>query len=166
VVIVRRIRPDEGARLRDVLLSALRDSPSAFASRAEAEAARPFAHWSQRASETANGGHSAIFLAIRGRHVAGIVGAFQPDLDLPVVRLGTMWTAPEHRGLGLGRRLVEAVLAWASESGAAEVELWVTDGNDVAVSLYESTGFRATAERQPLPSDPSLSVRRMTRLLA
>ena len=75
-----------------------------------------------------------------------------------------MWAAPAHRGVGVGRRLVAAVLDWASEAGAAEVELWVTAGNVSAHARYESTGFTSTSERQPLPSDPTLTVLRMTRL--
>jgi ribosomal protein S18 acetylase RimI-like enzyme len=73
-----------------------------------------------------------------------------------------MWTAPAHRGLGVGRCLVGAVLEWAGQSGAGEVELWVTEGNVAALALYQSTGFTLTDEQQPLPSDPSLTVLRMT----
>jgi GNAT superfamily N-acetyltransferase len=164
VLIVRRIRSDEGARLRHVRLAALNDSPSAFASTYAAEATLPAAHWSQRAADTASGDDSAIFLALVDDEVVGVVGTFRTALDSAVVRLGAMWAAPAHRGVGVGRRLVAAVLDWASESGAAEVELWVTAGNVSAQALYESTGFTSTSERQPLPSDPTLTVVRMTRL--
>jgi GNAT superfamily N-acetyltransferase len=74
-----------------------------------------------------------------------------------------MWTAPAHRGVGIGRRRVGAVLDWAAQSGATEVELWVTAGNASALALYESSGFTATGEQQPLPSDRTLAVQRMTR---
>ena len=43
------------------------------------------------------------------------------------------------------------------------VELWVTRGNDRAVRLYESAGFRATGDHQPLPSDPCRDELRMRR---
>ena len=164
MLIVRRIGADEGARLRLVRLAALNDSPSAFASTYAAEATLPAAHWSQRAANTATGDDSAIFLALEDEEVVGVVGTFRTSLASPVVRLAAMWAAPAHRGIGVGRRLVAAVLDWASESGAAEVELRVTAGNDSAQALYQSTGFTSTGEQQPLPSDPTRTVHRMTRL--
>lgn len=41
------------------------------------------------------------------------------------------------------------------------VELWVTRGNDAAVRLYETAGFRLTGGHQPLPSDPCKDELRM-----
>ena len=164
VLIVRRIRPDEGEVLHDIRLASLGDSPSAFASTHAAESALPATHWSQRAADTALGTDSAIFLALDDDQAVGIVGAFRTALGSTVVRLGAMWTAPAHRGGGVGRRLVDAVLEWAGQCRASEIELWVTEGNAAALSLYESAGFVMTGEHQPLPSDPSLTVLRMTRL--
>jgi hypothetical protein len=34
---------------------------------------------------------------------------------------------------------------------------WLTDTNRAARTLYERCGFKATGERQPLPSDPARS---------
>ena len=48
----------------------------------------------------------------------------------------------EFWGLGLGRHMLEAVLAEAKNCGFEQVELEVADGNDRAISLYESLGFR------------------------
>ena len=149
VLTVRRVRPDEGPALRTIRLAALSDSPSAFASTYAAEAALPTAHWSQRAAETGSGHESAIFLAVLGDRPVGVVGSFRTTLDSPVVRLVAMWTAPAHRGVGVGHQLVGAVLDWAGRAGATEVELWVTAGNTSAVALYESSGFTSTGEHQP-----------------
>jgi N-acetylglutamate synthase-like GNAT family acetyltransferase len=57
-----------------------------------------------------------------------------------------MWTAPPHRGCGVGRHLVGAVLDRAGQSGAREVELWVTEGKVAVLALYQSTGFTLTGE--------------------
>jgi GNAT superfamily N-acetyltransferase len=159
---VRRIRAGDSGILRDVRLAALSESPSAFASTFAAEAALPATHWSQRAADTAAGSDSAIFVALVEGQAIGIVGSFRTAVESPLVRLGAMWTAPAHRGCGVGRRLVGAVLEWAGQCGVREVELWVTDGNVAALALYQSTGFTLTGEQQPLPSDPSLTVLRMT----
>jgi ribosomal protein S18 acetylase RimI-like enzyme len=45
------------------------------------------------------------------------------------------------------------------------VHLWVTRGNEPALRLYESMGFRPTGESQPLPSDPARVELAMTREL-
>jgi ribosomal protein S18 acetylase RimI-like enzyme len=37
------------------------------------------------------------------------------------------------------------------------VALWVAEGNDAASALYRSAGFVATGERQPLPSNASVT---------
>lgn len=54
---------------------------------------------------------------------------------------------PDHRHRGIGRRLVLAGLAWATESGAHQVMLEVDAGNEAAGALYGQLGFVALARR-------------------
>jgi GNAT superfamily N-acetyltransferase len=54
------------------------------------------------------------------------------------------------RGLGIGRRLSEAVLDWARARGARKVVLVSSTRLGEALRLYERLGF----EHQPLPPDP------------
>ena len=49
--------------------------------------------------------------------------------------------APEHRGQGLGRALVQGLVRWAAAQGALRVDLQVRGGNVVAEQLYASLGF-------------------------
>lgn len=51
---------------------------------------------------------------------------------------------PEHRGLGLGRALVQAALCGFRASGLTHISLEVTAANQPAVRLYQSLGFRVT----------------------
>jgi ribosomal protein S18 acetylase RimI-like enzyme len=76
-----------------------------------------------------------------------------------------MWVSPAHRRARLAAGLVDAVVGWAGETGATTVDLWVTRGNDAAVRLYETQGFRMTGEHQPLPSDPCKDELRMRRVV-
>lgn len=48
----------------------------------------------------------------------------------------------EFWGLGLGRQMLELVLKEAKNRGFEQAELEVADGNDRAIALYESLGFR------------------------
>jgi ribosomal protein S18 acetylase RimI-like enzyme len=68
----------------------------------------------------------------------------------------SMWVHPEHRGRGIGTRLLHAVAEWAAGDGAREVSLWVADGNQTAAFLYRRARFVPTGRRQPLPSNPAV----------
>ncbi len=83
---------------------------------------------------------------------AGRVGGFlcilarvpdgQADEHPPHAMVGELYLAPEDRGLGLGRRLLEQAEVFARERGAARLRVQVLAGNGVARGLYESSGFR------------------------
>jgi ribosomal protein S18 acetylase RimI-like enzyme len=58
---------------------------------------------------------------------------------------GFVWgvfVAPSHRGRGLARRLLEAVIALARNAeGIRQLNLTAYAANQAAVALYESLGF-------------------------
>jgi [ribosomal protein S18]-alanine N-acetyltransferase len=54
---------------------------------------------------------------------------------------------PEVRGTGLGRRLMQDLLAQARRSGVAQLFLEVREGNDPALRLYRSAGFEPVGRR-------------------
>ncbi|MEA3055732.1 MAG: hypothetical protein QOD30_1164 [Actinomycetota bacterium] len=149
--------------LRTIRLSALADAPSAFGSTFAAESDRPDAEWLQRAEAGATGSMRATWFAFdESGDAVGLVGGFRDTPDASYVELVSMWVAPAARRRGVARALIAAVVEWARETGAENVRLWVTCGNDSAESLYRAAGFVETDERQPLPSDPSKEERRMT----
>lgn len=162
---VRRVRANEGSLLRSVRLAALADSPSAFGSSYAAEADQPDHYWTDRATLGAAGEHSSTFFAIVDDSVVGLVSAHRPVPTGRMVELVSMWVSPAHRRAGVAAELVAAVVDWAHRIGMATVELWVTRGNDAAVRLYATAGFRVTGDHQPLPSDPCKDELRMRRRL-
>jgi len=154
---IRRIRPEEWRRLRDLRLAALVDAPDAFAATLAQERERPDAEWRRWAHDGSVGSSEVTFIAASGDAWAGLaIGFFHPGRPDTVV-VGAMWVAPRARRRGAARQLLEAVAGWASGAGAARVELWVTDGNEAAATLYRAAGFRPAGERQPLASNPTLS---------
>ena len=60
----------------------------------------------------------------------------------------TLAVAPAHRGRGLGRRLLEDLLAEAARRGCTQVLLEVRHDNAEALALYTSLGFERLAVRR------------------
>jgi GNAT superfamily N-acetyltransferase len=156
----RRAAADEWARLRDLRLQALADAPEAFAATLAESAARTDDEWRQRYAQDA-GQATFVEMDDAGRFT-GMASGFR---DGPIVLLAGMFVVPECRGRGLGRRLVEAVEAWAIETGAARVELDVNPAVVAAVRLYDSCGYVPTGRTLPLPSNPDATIVQLTKEL-
>lgn len=125
--------------LRDVRLRAMKDSPSAFGSTYEREAARTVEDWERWYSP-------GVALMLEHDHL-GPVGlvAGAPDRERPgEVLLMALWVDPRIRGQGGGDLLVETLLEWACGQGASRVRLRVTGNNIPAERLYARHGFLPT----------------------
>jgi ribosomal-protein-alanine acetyltransferase len=59
----------------------------------------------------------------------------------------TIAVVPHHRGKGLGRTLLRALLDEARNRGAGDIFLEVRADNPAAISLYESEGFHTLDRR-------------------
>jgi ribosomal protein S18 acetylase RimI-like enzyme len=60
--------------------------------------------------------------------------------------LEDIFVAPDARGSGLGRALVEAAFRQARERGCARIELDANEANETAVALYRSLGFESWSD--------------------
>lgn len=56
--------------------------------------------------------------------------------------LGFMYVKPEHRGKGVNKRILDALLDWAKERGLSEIRLEVYSENSAAIKAYEKAGFK------------------------
>lgn len=144
---IRQATADDWRLLREVRLRALADSPDAFLETFEAASNAPESQWRERATPS---GQQASFLREEG---AAMVGCFVAD-DPETVFLVAMWVAPELRGTGTARDLVQHVIDWSRQHGASRVCLSVEAGNDRAARLYEKCGFVETADPPPFPYEP------------
>jgi len=161
MILVRETTTSDWQAWRGIRLHALRDTPDAFSSTYADQVRLGEDHWRQRV------GGGGMFLAwipeVSTSEPAGMAGGYQETPG--VAELISMFVRPQARGRGVGEALIDAVIAWTRERNATSVHLWVTESNKHARLLYERRGFTATAERQPLPSNPALGEIGMTRPL-
>src|SRR5262245_46792219 len=78
---IRRIRADEGLRLRDIRLHSLADSPMAFGSTLAREEAYPEALWNERAANGAAGDKSVTFVAEHDNRLVAMATGLPPESD-------------------------------------------------------------------------------------
>jgi ribosomal protein S18 acetylase RimI-like enzyme len=75
---------------------------------------------------------------------------FRPSMysDSLDAHLEELYVAPERRGQGMGRALLEAAMTVARELGAARMDIGTSEDDTAALGLYESSGF-TNLERLP-----------------
>ncbi|MGX6448531.1 GNAT family N-acetyltransferase [Patulibacter sp. S7RM1-6] len=87
-------------------------------------------------------GGQVLMARLEGRPVGCV--AVVPD-GTGAWEVSKMAVAPDHRGHGTGRRLLEAAVGWAREHGATSLFLGSSTKLAPAVHLYESVGFEHVA---------------------
>jgi GNAT superfamily N-acetyltransferase len=85
-----------------------------------------------------------MLVAREGGAVIGM-GALAPEGE-GRVELCKLHVDMTRQGRGIGRRMVERLIALAAERGFAEVKLHVTATQTPAIRLYQSTGFQLVGE--------------------
>lgn len=138
---IRRVAAGDWPLLRHLRLRALATDPASFGSTREREAASADDVWQERAAHGAFGDVSSTLLALRGREPVGAVAAHRDETERHVFRVVSMWVAPEVRGQGVGRRLLDEIEDWIGSVGGSVVRLCVTDASTAARRLYETAGY-------------------------
>jgi ribosomal protein S18 acetylase RimI-like enzyme len=146
------------AVVRAIRLRALADAPGAFAATLAAEEDLPDELWRRRVAE------SVWYVAFDDQHPIGLAGSYQVagSTDWHLV---SMWVDPLARGSGAAGRLVTSIANAARHAQGTRLLLWVVLGNEQALRLYRRHGFVPTGQRQPLPSDPSVTEMEMALVL-
>lgn len=160
-LVVRRLRPDEWRKLRELRLRALADAPDAFGTTLEEDERRPDTEWQAWAG---NADRVLIIAERDGRLVGMASGGRAPSLER-AAGLYSMWVEPAARGSGVAEAIVAAVTDWAVARDYPDIGLGVTVGNTRAIAFYERLGFRDTGERWPLRAGSALVIQIMVRPL-
>jgi ribosomal-protein-alanine N-acetyltransferase len=93
-----------------------------------------------------------------------VLGYAGVDLGGEVADVMTMAVAPAARGRGLGRQLLDELVALARDDHAQHLMLEVRADNEVARNLYDSNGFELLTVRRRYyqPGDVDAHVMRLT----
>ena len=147
-VTVCRLTADDWQTYRAIRLAMLEESPMAFGGTHAEAASFDEQLWRQRLAD------NVVILALVGRSAVGSAMYSEFGMsDLGDCALYGMWVDPGFRGKGVGRALVDAVVAQARAAGKRRVVLHVVTGNDPASHLYERAGFVPTGHTVPFPLD-------------
>jgi ribosomal protein S18 acetylase RimI-like enzyme len=160
---IRRIRADEGPRLKALRLAALADSPDAFGTTLADSRRETDRYWHERAELGALSADDIIVVAVERDEWWGLARGSWEAGPAGTVELGGVWVHPDRRRSGIAAQLCEAVANWASQSGATQLQLWVTETNVAARGLYVRLAFAETGDIQRHPSNPALREIRMVR---
>jgi len=69
--------------------------------------------------------------------------SFSTFLGLPGIYLEDLFVRPAHRGLGVGRALLQHLARVARQRGCGRLEWSVLDWNEPAIGFYRRLGARA-----------------------
>jgi ribosomal protein S18 acetylase RimI-like enzyme len=70
---------------------------------------------------------------------------------MPDAYVEELYVAPDRRGQGTGRALLEAAMRTAREEGATHIDVTTSEDDTAALGLYESAGF---TNREGRPDGP------------
>lgn len=138
---IRKLRPEDATAFQALRLQALREDPVAFASSYEEERDTPLETVAERLTPTPD---RAIVGAFDGAQLVGLAAWHREEMK-KLQHKGFVWgvyVKVSHRGRGLARQLLEAVICLARQSdGILLLNLTAYANNSAAIALYESLGF-------------------------
>lgn len=152
-ITVRLLRESEWEQYRAIRLRALAEAPEAFVATADEEAAFDESLWRDRMVR------SARFVAYTGQDAIGVISLRTTppsetgdELDEQIrdgAEVFGLWVAPEARGRGVPKMLVDAAADRAHDNGRKHLVYWVGTDNGPAVGFASGYGFRPTDTRRP-----------------
>ena len=146
---------------RALRLESLKDSPDSFGSTLERETEFTEKDWKSRLMPSKDPVHVLPLVALSNGKPVGLASGAVHAREATTAHIYQMWVLKSHRGLGIGRSLLNRIKAWASELQLESLSLAVTISNTEAISIYQSAGFVSFGRPQPLREGSELLVQPM-----
>lgn len=151
---IRAATPAESTAIADLWLDFMKDQNRRFLKTVRLTRANR----DQMADHLAKlAGHGQVLVV---EAEGAIVGFSAVVVDLPRLELfyasaslSDLYLVPSARGRGWGRKLLDATVKMAAARGVHGLNITAAAGNDAALSLYASYGFRPKTETLMLPLD-------------
>jgi N-acetylglutamate synthase-like GNAT family acetyltransferase len=106
----------------------------------EAYVAGPLSEFAHSGSEG-----ERLWIAERDGQIVGCIAIVTASAE--VAQLRWFLVHPDARGAGLGRRLLDAAVAFSREQGYQQIILWTVSALEAAAHLYRGGGFRKVEEK-------------------
>ena len=143
-MIIRKLTPADAEAYRALRLSGILDTPTAFWTSHEEEVLHSLDAMRERLVETP---FQTVFGVLDGGELVGMAG-LKRERVAKISHRGLIWgvyLAPQARGSGAARRLMDALIAHAKTlPQLVQLCLAVRSCNDSARALYAKVGFEAT----------------------
>jgi ribosomal protein S18 acetylase RimI-like enzyme len=142
---IRRVTVDDVEAYREIRLRSVREHPEAFLSSYEEESARTVEQDRERLAAKEGRDDDFVLAAFDEGRPVGLTGAIRSGHHAKRHHVAWIWgvyVAPEVRGRGVGRRLLESAIETISKADGVEMlQLGVGTENHAALALYERMGF-------------------------
>lgn len=110
--------------------------------------------WSEQAFEESMSYDHAVFLVALSEEtdeITGYIGMYRVFNEGDITNVAV---APEYRGMGIGTKLMKAVIERAKELAIQDIILEVRESNETAIHLYKKMGFEKAGIRKNFYEKP------------
>lgn len=145
---VRRLRAADAGQWRDLRLEALSRHPEAFGASHDDWAGRPLADFAERLEQ------GCVYGAFLGDV---LIGSMALDVDGDSGEITAVYVQATHRGRGVARAILRALVKEAKGRGLSRLFLTVAVSNTAAMRFYQLAGFQPVQQApRALTSDGRL----------
>jgi GNAT superfamily N-acetyltransferase len=110
----------------------------------------PAGYWTGRAAVPPSNRHALFVAGARGTVVG--LASVEPE------QVKVLYVDPLVQRRGVGRALLDAAIDHARDTGAADLHLWVAEGNASARAFYEATGWEPDGGHQRFVLEPGVEM--------
>jgi len=141
---IRILSIDDWELYKSLRLASLQESPNAFDSTFNRESDLSDCEWKSKLDRAQRKDNALPLVAEIDGQPQGMAWGVVRNAQSSSAYIYQMWVKTESRGQGVGRELLKAIIAWATEMRLKSINLTVTTDNVEAISFYESIGFSFT----------------------